>query len=448
VSARLPMRIGVTAVASPLEVGAEDASTLLQQLARRLGEEPDVEVVVSPGPVVDASTAVVAGMHFYQERIDALCVVAASWYEDYLVLDLLEECPAPVVAWARPGMETGSLCGMQQLVYTLKALDHPYAFLYAAIDADTAWAGVKPFIAAAALHNRLRRARIGHLGHRVDGMTETTPHELALKKVLGPRVVPIDSQVFLQRVAQVPEHTVQQRWRETAGRVGQVTASDEAGIESLQVYTALREVIHEGGLAAVAVGCYPHLMGKVCLAASLLGEEGVPVACEGDVNGALGMAMLTWLSGEPVHNTDQLDPVAADDESSAIVYSHCGSGGFSLAARAEGIELAPVRLMHSGLCCRFIPRSGPVTLLNIVPELGGYRLAALYGQALDVGDDPEAMIFPGNPLRVQFASGYRRVLTWIAEESLGHHWMAAYGDHRPALSHLARLVGCGWTTMA
>jgi len=181
-------------------------------------------------------------------------------------------------------------------------------------------------------------------------------------------------------------------------------------------------------------------MGKVCLAASLLGEQGIPVSCEGDLNGALGMLILTRLTGCPVHNTDLLDPIPAEN---AIIFSHCGSGGFSLAAHPSDVKLAPVRLMNCGLCCLFPARPGAVTLLNIVPKLDGYILAGMYGEAVET-----EMVFPGNPLRVRFESDYRRILSWIIEEGLGHHWMAAYGDLRQALGDLAAMTGCEWLTLA
>jgi len=184
----------------------------------------------------------------------------------------------------------------------------------------------------------------------------------------------------------------------------------------------------------VAIGCYPHLMGKVCLAASLLGEEGTPIACEGDINGALGMLLLTRLTGQPVHNTDLLDPIAAHN---SIVFSHCGSGGFSLASSPPAITLGPVRLMDRGLCCLFTARPGPCTLINLVPSMDSYRLAALYGIALET-----TMIFPGNPLEVRFKSDYHDILAWIVDNGLGHHWMAAYGDLRPVLADLAAMIGC------
>ena len=435
------VRIGITAVASPLEVGAGQAPTLMVGLEAALAAQnvPGIELYPA-GPVTDPTSAVQAGGRFYDLRVDAVCVVAASWFEDYLVLDLIEECNVPVVAWARPGMETGSLCGMQQLGMMLKQTGHPFCFIFDEVSAPQALARALDYCSAAALVRQLRRGRIGHLGHRVEGMTETTSHELALKKVFGPRVVGIDTQVFLDRAKAVAPESLGEVWRKLKASVGRVTATEEAGIESLQVYTAMKETIAEGGLTSVAVGCYPHLMGKVCLAASLLGEEGTPIACEGDVNGALGMQMLTALTGEAVHNTDLLDPIAADN---AIAFSHCGSGGFSLACSPADVTLGPVRLQNCGLCCLFTARPGPVTLVNIVATLSGYRLAVLSGEAL-----PTEMVFPGNPLRVRFQSPYRQVLDWIAEEGLGHHWMAAYGDLRRSLKDLTEMVGCEWLQMA
>ena len=430
------IRLGIAAVTSPLEVGADEAPGLQEGLTRAFVglKDPRLELFPAPAPVADPNSAVAAGRRFYDERVDAICLVAASWYEDYSVLDMLEECNVPVIAWARPGMETGSLCGMQQLGYVLKEIGHPYTLVFDQIGSERVLHRALNYASAASLRGQLRRARIGYLGHRVEGMTDTTVNELALKKVFGPRVVSIDSKVFLDRAARVAPESAQGMWKDLTETVGQVTATEGSGIESLQVSIALREMIEEMGLSAVAAGCYPHLMGKVCLAASLLGEEGIPVACEGDVNGALGMLMLTRLTGQAVHDGDLLDPIPEDN---AIVYSHCGSGGFSLASSLSQVTLGPVRLMHRGVCVLFPARPGPVTLVHICASMRGYRMALCYGEALETD-----MVFPGNPLRVQFRSDYRDVLAWIAAEGLGHHWMVTYGDLRDPLRDLADLVGC------
>ena len=427
------IRIGLSAVASPLEVGAGDAPALVERLHTALAQSGvAVEFVVAP-PTLDSASAVANGRLFYDARVDVICVIAASWFEDYLVLDLLEECDVPTILWARPGMETGALCGMQQLGFMLKQLDKPYCFLFAEPEESDQAARALDFARAAALRHLLRRARIGYLGHRVEGMTETTPHELALKKLFGPRVVGMDMHIFLERAAAVPQPSAADQWDALAPRVGQVTATRASGVTAMQTYVALREMIAESDLTAVAVGCYPHLMGKVCLPISLLADQGIPVACEGDVNGALGMIILNFLTGGPVHNTDLLDPVPADN---AIVYSHCGNGSFTLAPDEADITLGPVRLMHNGVCALFPARPGGVTMLDIVPTLSSYRMAATIGEAL-----PTDMVFPGNPLRVQYKSSYHDILAWIAEEGLGHHWMGGYGDVRRPLADFAKMIG-------
>jgi L-fucose isomerase-like protein len=173
-------------------------------------------------------------------------------------------------------------------------------------------------------------------------------------------------------------------------------------------------------------------MGRVCLAASLLADEGVPLACEGDVHGAVGQFLLQLLTGQPTHNTDWLDPV--DDRS--VVFTHCGSGSFSLAEKPDTIRLASVRLMGQGACALFTAKPGPVTLVNINTHPSGYQCALLEGQAV-----PADMVFPGNPVRVQFHVPVKRLIDWIHDAGLGHHWMIGYGHVGDAIRLWARIVG-------
>lgn len=428
------IRLGLTVVASPLEVGANQAQALLKELQSALSKPEFSKLSIYPyqTPVKSPRDAIRAGCEFYDKKVHAICIAAASWFEDYLALDMLEECNVPLIIWGLPGMETGSLCGTQQLGFMLRQISKPYKLLYGELNSESELNRLMQYTSAAAVRYYLRRSHIGYLGHRVEGMTETTGHELALKKIFGPRVVGIDSQIFLEGVSKIDPETLQGRWKDLKSQVGDVKCSDDDGLEALRVYAHLKYLIEERMLDSIAVGCYPHLMGKVCLAASLLGEEGVPIACEGDINGALGMMILSWLSSEPIHNTDLLNPVPEDN---AIVFSHCGSGGFSLAKSNSEITLAPVRLMDRGLCCMFAAKPGPVTMLNIIPTIDSYEIGVMEGMALETD-----MVFPGNPLKVQFESDYRDILSWIADEGLGHHWMAAYGSFRQELIDLANMV--------
>jgi len=423
-------RVGVSSLSSPLEVGADRAPKAADDLARLL-ERNGCEVVLL-GPVGTADAAIEAGRQAAEARVDAFALASACWFEDYLVLDLLEERLAPVLLWALPGMETGALCGTQQLTCYLKQLDWPFDVVYGELRQGDGLDRATTFLRAATLKSRLRRARIGLAGQRIGGMTHTSPNEFMLKKSIGARVVPLDLPKLLERARGMPEQAARELWGQLKRKVGACRVEDEDGLDSMRVYAAVKELVAEHGLSALTIGCYPHLMGRVCLAASLLADEGVPLACEGDVNGAVGQLMLTLLTGAPTHNTDWLDPLP----DGTVVFTHCGSGSFELAEDKKEIRLDSVRLMGQGACALFPAKTGPVTLISLLACPAGYQCAVLEGEALSA-----EMVFPGNPLRVGFSRPTTELIDWIAREGIGHHWMAGYGHMAAELRAWAGIVG-------
>jgi L-fucose isomerase-like protein len=432
----LKPKIGLVVIANPYEVGADEAPEIARQARTQLAKL-NLELVAAEEVVQSDDASLAVGRAFRREDVDLVCLIEATWSDDHLALDILEEAEVPLVAWALPGVHTGSLCGCQQLCCVLKELDRPYRFVYGPLEATTnafsVHAQIEVCARAAALKRKLRTARLGFIGHRTKGMTEISFDEFELKRLFGPRVVQLDTFSFRQMVESTPRLEAQAVWEKVARQVGSIESPEEDGLYSCQVYLAMKRFVEENGLAGLAVGCYPNLMGEVCLAASLLGEEDVPVGCEGDVNATLAMLMLQELTGSPVHNTD---PLAVYEEDNSMLFSHCGSGGFSLAAPGSQIELSPVRLMDRGVCVLFPARPGPVTLVNLVGRRDTYRLTLLRGEAVETG-----MLFPGNPLRVRFETGIHDLLAFIAEEGIGHHWMAGYGEVRPELVQFCRWVG-------
>jgi L-fucose isomerase-like protein len=428
---KLSVRIGVASLASPMEVGADRAPAALADLAALLRRN-GIHAVTSRTPVDSADAAAAAGRLFAKQQVDALCLAVASWFEDYLVLDLIEECDVPVLLWPQPGMETGALCGTQQLTCYLRQLEKPYASVFGSLEDRQALDRALPFLKSSALGRRLRRSRIGLAGARVGGMTEASANEMALKKALGPRIVIVDMPELLERARQADRSAAKEIWKRLKSAAARVEVPERDGLAAAGMYLAIKEVVRKEGLSALAFGCYPHWMGRACVAASLLADEGIPVACEGDVNGAVGMLMLSLLTNHPTHNTDWLEPLP----DGSVVFTHCGSGSYSLAERREDITLAPVRLMSQGVCSLFPARPGPVTLVNLMPHGAGYRMAVMEGEALAT-----ELIFPGNPLRVRFERPVEQIIEWISDEGISHHWMAGHGFVRRELQHLARIAG-------
>lgn len=411
-------RVGLAVLANRYEVGADQAPALRDRLRAALSARPlDLEVAQS---VVDNNRAAAdAGRRFAEAQADAVCLAAATWCDDDFALDLLAHCERPAITWAVPGVETGSLCGTQQLDCVLRQLGRPYRFVYGDPEDSRAGERAEAYARAAALDRALRRARFGLIGHRTRGMAEVACDEFALARVIGPRLLSVGVGEHLAARAAVADDEASAVWQRVRESVGRVSSPDDDGLASARAYLAMKQFIDDNDLAGVAVGCYPDLMGEVCLAASLLAEDGFVVGCEGDVNGTVAMSMLHQLTGQPVHNTDLLFDYADDN---SILFSHCGSGGFSLARDRGDIHLAPVRLADRGLCVLFPARPGPVTLVNLVGAGGRYQLAVIEGEAVE-----SEMVFPGNPLRVRFRRPVRDLLDEIAALGIGHHWMAGYG---------------------
>lgn len=426
----LSPRVGVGALSSPLEVGA-DLAPKAAEAAARLLKKSGCEVIAL-GPVDTPERSRAAGQKLAGEQVDAIVLVPTCWCEDYLVLDLVEECPRPVLFWPQPGMETGALCGTQQTTAYLKQLAHPFTSVFGRIGDDACLAKALSFLRGCALHSKLRRARIGLAGHHVNGMTHSAPNEFMLKKGVGPRVVLLDLPDLLKRADEVSDADAGKLWRKVTRRAGGCRVSRDTGLDSMRVYVAVKEQVDRHGLDALAIGCYPHLMGRVCLAASLLADDGVPMACEGDVHGAAGQLMLRLLTGAPTHNTDWLDSL----EDGSVVFTHCGSGSFTLAAQKDDITLDAVRLMDRGVCALFSARPGPVTLVGLMVNPTGYQCAVIEGEAMATG-----MVFPGNPCRVKFDMPIADLIDWIHDNGVGHHWMIGYGHVAAELRAWAGITG-------
>lgn len=424
-------RMGLLGLAGKLEVGFEKAPSLLRRLEVSLGQFGEV---VSPRLVLsDAETVREAIRFFRTDEYDLLVVAVATWSEDHHLLDLLEVLPSYVLLWAFPAVDTGSLCGVHQIACVLKELGLPYAAVYGEPEDEAALQEAKTIIRALALRRLLRNVKIGVIGGRIHGMTEIAFDELELKARTGVRLINLSEVELLKRVENADVRGAEKKWQEIKTRVGTVSSSDEAGVEAMRYFLALKSLVDEFDLQGLCVRCYPDFMGKVCLAYSLLAEEGIVCGCEGDAANTIAMKILFELTGEPVHNTDLLYP---DPATKTVLFSHCGSGAFSLAPSSACIHLAPVRLMDRGVCALFPSRPGPVTLVNLVGRRGTMRLSTWYGEAVETG-----MEFPGNPLKVRFATDFVLTNRRILEEGIGHHWMAGYGDVQKELELYCGLSG-------
>ncbi|MCX6383657.1 MAG: hypothetical protein NTV16_04115 [Actinobacteria bacterium] len=366
-------RIGFCLIQNKFEVGADRSKEIYEKTIDDFFKYENIDFFPFSEFVDSDESAAKAGDFFYEKKIDLLLCIETTWSNDNYVIDILEYTNAPLMLWAMPGMETGSLCGFHQLGVVLHELDRKHEIFYGPVNDKNIQKKIITFANAAGLKNYLRKSKLGLIGYRVPGMTEVAFDEFELKRKFGPGIIHFGINNILDRVKSVSNQEAEKTWLEIKKSGAKISVSDNEGLISVKNYLLLKKLANENNLNGFAVECYPEIMGQVCLAASLLAKENIVIGCEGDVNSTMGMLMLDYLTGMPVHNTDLLDP----DSENSIIFSHCGSGDFSISKGINEIELCPVRLQQCGVCVKFLPKLGEVTLLNIVGRRDTYRISAL-----------------------------------------------------------------------
>ena len=425
-------RIGLVVSYAPLEVGYEKAPELLEQAKQRLGKLP-LEIVSVDSPVYDLATGAKAAELFCQSGIDVICWIAATWSFDNVSVDVISRVNVPLVAWGLPGVETGSLCSSQQLISVLTELNHPRKFVFGELTNEQTQKAVLEFAQAAVVLNRLKSSRLGMLGHRTIGMTEVAFHEYDVKEIFGPIVVYLSTDELQKRRDKMDERQGQKLWENLKSRAGECKVADGDGVRSMKCLLALKQWIEENGLTGVAIGCYPALMGEVCLACGLLAEEDVVTSCEGDMNSLILTYLMHHIGSAPVHNTDLLD---VDETDNSCVLSHCGNSAISLAGSKDDVTLDSVRLTGQGAVSLYPARPGKVTMANLCGKKDSYRLTYIAAEAIEA-----EMVFPGIPVKAKLSCSIKAFLEQTANFGTGHHWMIAYGSMSRQLEYIGQILG-------
>lgn len=426
----MKLSIATVGLAHPFEVGYDDAENLLNQTAKTL-ETSGVFCENSGVIMHDLDTVKKAAEVLKAKDVDLLMICIATWSEDHHLLDLLSYIDKPVILRAYPARETGSLCCAHQIGAVFTDIGKSYEFVYGDADSKECAEETKKIATAYALKTVMSRTRVGAIGGRVKGMTEIAYDEFSIKQKLGARVVNIDEKEMTEKVLAMSDSEAERILEEKKGILApcKILSDKDAMIESIKYYSALKDLSEEYDLEALSVKCYTTYMGKICLGYSLLSEEGIVGSCEGDVTNALTMKLMYELSGKPINNTDLL---YLDEKENSILFAHCGSSGFSI---AEGdIELCPVRLAETGVCTKFLVKTGKVTAVNICGHGDTFRLSAMVGDAV-----PCSMEFPGNPVKIKFDKSVIDINKEIMENGIGHHWMVAYGDYMDELKYFCKI---------
>ena len=176
-------------------------------------------------------------------------------------------------------------------------------------------------ISRAAGTARIKTAKIGLIGHQAPGFVDLHPDPFALHKTFQGCVLEHVGLADLVQSAEAVDQASVDADRKLAVPGAFADRVDDE--RSSRLYIALKRLVEAENLDAIAIRCWPELPRDYgqwpYLAVTRLADEGLPVACEGDVDGALTMLCCKFLGCGAPYISDWLE----HDQSSFV----CWHGG-------------------------------------------------------------------------------------------------------------------------
>ncbi len=410
----------------------------------------DATVIDAGEVITNVELLAPAVSKFKKEDIDLLIVQAGSFTWDNIAAYIAQHLrEVPLVLWAvrEPvstggGLEVNSMCSIMMNGATCGKLGKEFTFVYGNPDEACVREPIERTVRAVAAVKTLRRTRVGLIGSRPTGFYGSTFSELGIRRTLGIEMEPIALSTLLDAWSEASDEEVaadMKKVQKLGCKKGET--SDKGLADASRLYLAVRKCMKDASVSAIALQCWPELLARSllpCLTNSRLGDEGVPVACEGDVHGLISQLMQTTLTGEPTFFCDMVD---TDEAKNTVAMWHCGACPTKLAPSAASATLKtmPARKKEWQLTCPIVEfqlKPGRVTVCRFC-ELGGrYRLFIASGEAVRVREG-----LGGNGVGIRLDANVRKTVEFIVANHVEHHFSLAYGDLTDDLVEMCRLTG-------
>ncbi len=451
-------------------------------VAGRLGEFAEV---VNAGLVDTAPKAVAAGEVFAREGVELIVCYVATYATSSQVLPAVQKARAPVLilnlqprsALDYPRTDTGEwlanccACCVPEIACAFARSRIDFQVVTGVLgvaggrfgeaspqhpDAARAWREIDQWVRAASAVSRLRRSRIGFLGHTYPGMLDMYSDFTQHTALLGTHVEVLEMCDLAARLPGPKDRAVGAKRREVSSifEISQDSPSDPlarapapAQMEwACRVAVALDRLVTDFDLQGLAYyyrgwdGNDAERLGAgLILGCSLLTARGIPASGEGDLKNCQAMKILDLLGCGGSYT----EFYAMDFDEDFLLMGH--DGPFHLRIADGRPILRGLGLYHGkrgyGVSVDARVRLGPVTLLAMTQTADG-QLKLLGAEAESV---PGPTLQIGNTnSRIQFRGGMRQFVDRWCREAPTHHCALGVGHVWPVVRNMASLLKLPW----
>ena len=271
----------------------------------------------------------------------------------------------------------------------------------------------------------IRNMRIGAIGARPSAF-RTVRYSEKLLQLTGITVVTAD---LSEIIADAKKKTKDERVKDVINEIkhyGRVAADteNEKLIRQAGFYLAVNDWLEENECQASAIQCWDSLEKNYgiasCLAMSMMGEKGMPSACEMDIMGAVSMYALSLASGVPSGYLDWNNGFAEDRNKCVMI--HCANYPKSFMGREPEIGNLDILSLALGAencfgACKGVIASGDITFSKISTDDFKGKIKAYVGEGKFIDSDIST---PGGPGRVQIER-MQSLLKYLCNNGFEHH---------------------------
>ena len=413
-------------------------------------EITDLEGINEEGLLRGLDDAEKAVALFKQKEVDCLFIPHCNFGTEDAIAFAAKRIGKPVLLWGPrdesplPNGERlrDSQCGLFATSKVFQRFGIPFSYIVSSrLNTSVFEKGFVNFLRAADCVRHFRDARIGLLSSRPRDFYSVMVNEGELLERFGVQIVPREISNLASEArgfsTGVLKDEVKSRAEEMKRTADFSSVSADLPIKLAAFEYAIRKWAEAERLDAVAVQCWDQLQNEIglcpCFVHGELTSQGLPMACEADVHGALSSILLQGCTHfrEPTFFADLT--IRHPENDNAELLWHCGPFPAALSEGKYSIGKHFVLPSHAEGVANCALRSGDLTIARFDGVRGGYSLLCGEGKAV-----------PGPYNKGTYV--YMEVPDWpLWEEKLIygpyiHHVAGAYGKWSAALCEASRFI--------
>ncbi|HEX8520943.1 MAG TPA: hypothetical protein VF669_01720 [Tepidisphaeraceae bacterium] len=421
---------------------------IMRRSALEALKEEGFTAIGAETPVLDDQTVRDAIARIREAGCDTLLVLQPSLGNGQVAFAVMQNWDGPVVLWATPERQEApkvsscSLVAQHLWASIFRHSSRAFEFVYGDPSDELVQQSLRKALLVSAIPKLLKRTKAGLVGSHAPGFIPMHADPFSLQTKLGVQLQSLSLPQFIDRTKTVDED----RLAEDVNKAREWNfANEDLSDAELQMdsryYLAMRDLIEEEQLDALAVQCWPELSSNQWpyLAMTRLTNEGLIVSMEGDVDGALTCLIGKQMEAGVGFITDWLE-----HDEKTITFWHPGVAPLSLCYPA-GSKKGPSLGRHFNIAKAAVvdgPLKAdlPVTIARLWRCDGHYHVTALEGNTISPRRE-----LTGNAGLVN-VDGVN-VNEWFEEAlhaGLPHHVIVFGGHHADSFRRLARMMKLNW----